>query len=320
MSISYDKLQKTIICYTAMFGFGSMAFAKDPKTVVSLGVSQPLLVLIADNVGKDEENESNVTPKELVFAPDIPTIGTIGLSYNHLSASFSHNLDDEKENELSYTDYRLGLFFSVLGVDASYSDFESFEITMTEGFAQNVEDGGVYRPKMSSRFLASNVYIFPLRFNFDLDQTMEPDELKKTGLGLGTILSVTETTIDTPEGLIPNEYQQEFGQDGEFREGVMRSFNGQFALAFTLAPGPLYLSGLLAVGIGNQIYDYTVGEETRSGSGIADKEDYMISFGYSAKRSFLSFSYTHESPRYVLKKMAIAAESSNLAVEFGVKF
>ncbi len=320
MAIFCTKFLKTIICCLAGFVLSAQAFAKDPKAVVSFGVSQPLLVLIADNVGKDADESSDTPAKELVFAPDIPTIGTLGLSYNHLSASVSHNLDDKNENKLSYSDYRLGLFFSVFGIDASYSDFKSFEITMTEGFAQNVEGGGVYRPKMSSRFLASNIYIFPLRFNFDLDQTMEPDELKKTGLGLGTILSVTETSISTPDGLIPAEYQQEFGDDGRFSEGVMRSFNGQIAMAFTLAPGPLYLSGLIAVGLGNQIFDYTVGEETRAGSGIADKEDYMINFGYSAKRSFLSFSYTHESPRYILKDMAIAAESSNLAVEIGIKF
>ena len=320
MPLSYSKILAAISALVAVFGFSATATAKDPKAVVSFGVSQPLLVLITDNVGSENEEESNAAPKELVFAPDIPTIGTIGVSYNHLSASFSHNLDNENENKLSYTDYRLGLFFSVFGVDASYSDFQSFEITTTDGFAQNIEDEGVYRPKMKSRFLASNVYIFPLRFNFDLDKTMEPDEMKKTGLGLGTILSVTETSITTPDGLIPTEYQQEFGADGQFGEGVMRSFNGQLAAAFTLAPGPLYLSGLIAVGIGNQIYDYAVGEESKTGSGIADKEDYMISFGYSAKRSFLSFSYTHESPRYILKNMAIAAESSNLAVEVGVKF
>ncbi len=301
------------------FAAASIAFAKESKAVLSFGVSQPLLVLIADNERtEDDENAIDVS-KEMVFAPSIPTIGTIGFSYNHLSASFSHNLDDEDETALDYTDYRLGLFFSSFGVDASYSNFENFEITTSEGFAQDI-DGEVYRPKMSSRFLASNVYIFPARFNFDLDSTMEPDELKKTGLGLGMILSVTETSITTPGGLIPIEYQQEFGADGLFSEGVMRSFNGQAAVAFTLAPGPLYLSCLIALGLGNQIYDYEVGEETKSGSGIAAKEDYMISFGYSAKRSFLSISYTHESPRYVLKDMAIVVESSNLVAEIGVKF
>ncbi len=236
-----------------------------------------------------------------------------------MSVSFSHDLDFEDETALDYTDYRLGLFFQSVGVDASYSNFENFEITKSEGFAQDI-DGEVFRPKMSSRLLASNVYIFPLRFNFNLDSTMEPDELKKTGLGLGMILSVTETSITTPDGLIPIEYQQEFGADGQFSEGVMRGINGQAAMAFTLAPGPLYLSGMLALGLGNQIYNYEVGGETKSGSGIAGKEDYMISFGYSAKRSFLSVSYTHESPRYVLKDMVIAVESTNLAVELGVKF
>lgn len=300
-----------------------VAGAKELPAFVSYGVRQPLLVLIIDNDGADETGEETAAAdedKELVYAPEIPTIGSAGVSYNHLSASYSHNLDGEAEDKLEYTDYRLNLFFESLGVDASYSEFKRFEITHSTGFAAPLTLEETRKPEMRARFYSLNSYWFPLRVNFGLDRSLEPNELKKTGFGLGAIGSLTQTQIDTPTGFVPEAYQNAFGPDGRVGMGTFSSAGIQAALAFTLAPGPLYLSAMAAAGLGAQQFSYENGTGTISGNGISDKENFVISLGYSAHRTFLSVKYGAEAARYVLKNMSIMAESSDLSVVFGVKF
>ena len=54
---------------------------------MDFGVRQPLLVLIIDNDGSEEADQREVTAdeeKELVYAPEVPTIGSVGLSLNRL--------------------------------------------------------------------------------------------------------------------------------------------------------------------------------------------------------------------------------------------
>jgi hypothetical protein len=301
----------------------SDAGAKELPAFVSFGVRQPLLVLIIDNDGADESGEDPAAAddgKELVYAPEIPTIGSVGVSFNHLSASYSHNLDGEDEDKLEYTDYRLNLFFESIGVDASYSEFKRFEITDSTGFAAPLTLEEIRKPEMRTRFYSLNSYWFPLRINFGLDRSLEPNELKKTGFGLGAIGSLTQTQIDTPTGFVPEAYQNAFGPDGRVGMGTFSSAGIQAALAFTLAPGPLYLSAMAAAGIGSQQFSYKNGTGTISGNGISDKENFVVSVGYSAHRTFLSLKYGAEAARYVLENMSIMAESSDLSAVFGVKF
>lgn len=91
-------------------------------------------------------------------------------------------------------------------------------------------------------------------------------EKKTNGIGLGTIVSYSQTDIDTPGGLIPEPWQLAFGK------------------------------------------------------GIAFRENFRLSTGYAAERTFLALEFVMEAPTYTLKHMSIGTESSDLSLQFGVKF
>lgn len=286
------------------------------KANLGVGIRQPLLIVTVDDEGV-EENERDL--HEVVFEPKVPTIGELSGKYGNLSAGYSHNLDGEDEDALDYTDYRLSYYLAFLGIDAAYTAFEHFRIADSTGFP----DGDAERDQkldLATTFVSANVYAFPLRWGYDLATSLEAAAEKQTGLGIGLIGSYAQTDLETPSGLVPDRWQAAFGPDGGFDDGSLWSANLEGAVGVTLAPGPFYLTMLGAAGQGIQHFEYMAGGQRREGKGIADKLNGQIQAGYSAKRTFLSLRYAFESPRYVLKNMSISTDSSDLGVQFGIKF
>lgn len=278
---------------------------------------QPLLVVTVDDEGEEVLSEEL---HEVVYKPKIPTIGVLGVSYLGFGASYSHNLDGEDEDELAYTDYRLSLLYTQVGFEAAYTEFERFQVAESSGFDDKLGKTDTKRVTMASTFTTASLFYFPLRLGYDLGSSLEPARMKETGVGLGVVGSYTESTIRSPEGMIPEPWQRAFGPDGSFEAGKLSCTSLQAALGGTLTAGPFFVTGLYALGGGRQAFSYRTETHTRSGIGVADKESMRIGLGYSANRTFLALQYAQESPRYVLRNMSISAESSDLSAQFGVKF
>lgn len=306
---------KLIILIAILF-ISKNIYAKEKKSSVYLGISQPDLTLTVDNNGSENPSDN---PHNLSYEPIVPTILVLGGSYGIFSASYSFELD-ESESSLNYTDYSLSFNSSWVGVNASYSEYEKFRINQFAGFPSNLDENELRRPDLSVLLINADLYIFPIRWNFDFDSAFDPAQEKNNGIGLGFIGGWNKLAIETKEGLIPTDWRDGFGGDGQFVRGDLSGTNGQFVISGVLAFSGFYTSALIALGPGNHHFKYETNTETREGEGFKTKINQKLSLGYSGTRFFTVLAMSEEAPDYELKFMTIGASRLETNLFVGFKF
>lgn len=295
----------------------SPCWAKAKSRYVSVGVSHPSLTLAVDNVGADDAAGPS---HSIDYQPKDPTVVFLGARYGGISASISDSVGSDSK-QLDYTDYRFSYFFSWIGFDVGYTEFERFRITDSKGFDTELEDRELHRGDLSVTFASANAYLFPLRYQFDLNRAFDPSLVKgKSGVGLGVVGSYYLTEIETELGFVPADWQPGFGSDGQFAEGSLMGSGIQAALAGTLALGHTFFSVMFAAGAGKHEFEYDAVEQTRTGTGTATKITTRISTGYSGKSMFAAIEATEESPDYELRHMTINTTRFEASALVGMKF
>ncbi len=295
-----------------------LGFSKSKSnSYVSLGLKQPDLILSVENRDTDEVD---IDEKTILYEPRLPTVASATFSVNGISASYSHNLSGGNEDEIEFTDYRLSFYKKWFGIEGKFSEFYRFRINSSTGFEEELTEEESLREDLLISFTSANVYFFPFRFGYDLENALNVDTIKRTGLAFGLLGSYNQTLISSENGLIPEQWRQDFGPDGRFGEGMLGSTNLLFSINGVLAFGPFYVSTMLALGAGNQFFEYDSNTETRTGKGIADKDNVNFSAGISFNGGFVAFKHELESPVYNLKHMALVVESAETSLTVGVRF
>lgn len=196
-----------------------------------------------DNEGDTAETKSS---NRIIYGPQIPDILELGGSWSGLAASVSFDVPSDDERAVDYTDYRLSLYFSWIGLEANFTEFVRFRIEDSYGFAEDLEDEQIFNDSMFMRFMSANLYLFPLRWNFDFDAAFDPAKEKSTGFGLGAIASWNSLELNTDRGLVPGPWRSAFGSDGGFDRGELSGLTGQIALSGVLSLASFYVSALIA--------------------------------------------------------------------------
>lgn len=283
---------------------------------VKVGVSIPKLSFTTENEGADSKAPTHHT---IQYEPKTPTVGFIGYSYRGLSASLSQDMGSGDE-DTTYSDYRFGLNNSFIGLEVGYSEFARFHINQGSGFNFELPESEKRRLDMEVLLATARLFIFPIRFGFDLGRAFEPAKQKKSGLGLGFLLNYTDLTISTKKGFIPESWQGPFGNDGEFSSGNLKGNGVHLAIGAVLAPGDFFLSALISAGPGKQTFKYKAGNSERSGNGSSSDTNIKVSGGYSGKRFFLTGEYRREAPSFILKHMTLTATRVETQLVAGYKW
>lgn len=296
----------------------AQVLAGDKKdTYIYLGLSQPSLDLKLNDQGSVDRNTSF---HELDYRPKVPTIALIGMSYGGITASVSEDLGDSDETYVDYTDYSLALFYSWFGFDASYTEFIRFRINQSQGFDDALKDDELDKKDLAMRFYSADIYLLPIRWNFDFDAAFDPSKEKTNGLGLGLIGSWNRTSVETKLGLIPAPWKTAFGSDGAIKEGELTGISLQAAVCGTLKLGPLYFSALLGAGPGQHSFTYSTSNEERSGNGEQVILRQRLAFGLTGAHMFTALLFNSDSPDYMLKYMTIAPTHTEIGVVAGYKW
>lgn len=286
------------------------------RSYIKGGLSSPSLTFKANNEGTE------VDPIELLaieYEPEVPLVGFLGFAWNSLSLSYSQQLEED-DTSMTFTDYSLGLEFSWIGTEISYSEFSKFKVATGNGFDDDLESSEKHRDDLDVRLITSNTYIFPIRWGYDHSAALEPSAIKSTSLGLGIVLSANQLKVTTEDGFIPETWQRAFGDDGEFREGTVLGYGLQLAVSGVLAWGPAFLTGMFTLGPGKQEYEYHAGTETRQGSGMTTNQGIKLGLGLNGKTFFLVLSGVSESPAYMFEHMTLSATRQEAQVMVGYKF
>ncbi len=302
----------TIVYFMIMVDLG---WSKS-STYIKGGLSAPSLSFQAKNTGTDVEPPDVL---EIEYEPEVPLVGFLGFAWKGFSLSYSQQLE-KGETKMTFTDYALGLEYSWIGTEISYSEFAKFKVATGRGFSDDIGDDEKKRNDLDVRLIASNTYLFPLRWGYDHSAAFEPSAKKSSGIGLGVVLSVNQLNVKTQDGFIPETWKQAFGNDGEFYRGSILGYGAQLTAAGILALGDFFLTGLVAVGPGKQEFEYSTVNEKRKGDGVTTNMRLKLGLGWNGKRYFFVFSGVRESPSYLLKHMTLTATRQESQIMFGYKF
>lgn len=290
--------------------------ARKVPSYISVSASAPDLIFDVENEGTESSIKGDRTIR---YGPRVPLILGVGYSTGGLSLSYSSTVGPASK-ELKFRDYTTSYFSEAWGVSGGYTDFKRFHVLKTSGFSAELEPEHSERLGMQVSYTRVNLFWLPLRWGFGLEQAFDPAEEKSTGIGMGGILSYNRLTMNSGRGIIPQPYQQDFGNDALLDDADLTSRNLQACIGFTLAVGGAYLSGLVAAGPGQQQFAYQVGEERKSGRGAATKLRVQALTGYAGKRFFAAAGGQLESPQYILKHMTLGAGSEEWLLISGIKW
>ena len=298
------------------FSGGNLIAAKKAPTYVSSGIGYPSLSFQADNEGSESTASSTV---DVEYEPDVPLVGFVGISWRGFSLSLSQQLEDDG-SKMTFSDYKIGLNFSWIGFDMSYSEFSRFKISSGKGFSNSIESRNKSRNDLDVSLISTNIYIFPLSLGFDFNTAFEPALPKTSGIALGLILNGNQLEVSTEQGFIPAVWQDDFGSDGGFSKGTLTGRGAHLAISGVLSVKGMYFSGLYSVGPGSQDYEYTARDTERSGSGDTVNTNIKGNIGFVGKSFFTTLEGSLDTPSYTLKHMSLSASRQEARLILGYKW
>ncbi len=307
----------SLILASLIFASPHLGAAPKHDTYIFVGMSQPSIDLLVSDEGTEGKPDAG---HSISYEPELPNIAILGFSYAGYTLSMSQDLGSSDSNALDYTDYSLAAYFPWIGVDATYSEFIRFRINENSGFDQSLKVDEYDKRDLAMTLYTANLYVFPLRYNFDFGAAFDPSKDKTNGIGLGLVGSWNRTGLDSRFGLIPEPWKLAFGSDGAFVRGELTGTSVQAALSGTIKLSMVYLSALFGFGPGEHQFTYETDTSKRSGRGSQTIIRQKLMAGLTGDRLFLAATLSNESPDYALKYMTLESSRLEVGAVAGVKF
>lgn len=286
----------------------------------AISIRNPQLLLDVTDDGADIKTASGAS---LHYSPKMPTIVGIETSIKDFTLGFSQTLTrSEAKEEQKFTDYNIKYYLESIGIDAIYSEFLGFRLSSAEKLdLNNLAEDQFFRRDFAIKTANLNLYYFPIRVRWNLSRSLDPSKNEQTtGFGIGLLGSYSNVGIDTQFGLIPEQFQSTFGQDGSIKSGSFESSALSAALAGTLALRPLFLSIMGTTGAGQDSEKYITASNTRTNSGFATRHSLIAVLGLSTQSLFIALQASVVSPRFILRDLSIKGTHTEATFKLGFKF
>lgn len=319
------RIRTTILslCLTGQCFLPPHALGGGKEGYFSLNYNRPSLNIEVDNQGAEVDN--SVVPVESVqMVPLSSTNAGFTLSLEGYTIGYSRaveNKDEAAALQPEFTDYRLTYFGKRFGIDGTYSQFKHFRLNRGSGVDLTQFSEEQKRRNIHLATASVNVYASLTQKTFALEDYFDISARQKKSLGGWLLInSLDWAALKSPDGLVPLEIRDNFGNDGSMSEAKFKAYNLQLAYAHVFSWGDFYLSGLLSLGAGRQWKEIVTDAGVLEGEGHVAKAGFRFALAYSAKNWFTGYEIQAEGPTYLLDTVRIITTRVNGQFFIGWRF
>lgn len=208
----------------------------------------------------------------------------------------------------TYTDYRIGINFPWLHGEANYQLYKGMYLDNTTQINPAITSGVKIQDKeFQSGNISLNATVIKEPKDFSYVAAIGQSERQESSGGsLLFGLALSQTTYDSPTGLIPTAIRSHYGEDQNIKNAKFYSGTLKIGYGYTFVGSKYwFFSMALSVGAGGGYRQYTDGITTSSSSAATYKGDLLVSFGYNGEKFLAAFILTADNTEYTTQSLQL---------------
>ncbi len=276
----------------------------------------------------DIKSQSN-SASEIIWKPNIRALNGVDFAIKDfltLGIAWATQVDSGQETQFgnsNYNDYRLGINFNGFHADANYQRYTGLYVENTTSVnpaATNdvkIQDHNFTATNIS---LNSTFILNPKTFSI-IAALGQSDRQESSGGSLLLGLALSQTSFQSPTGLIPSLVRASYGSDQNIQNVQFYSANFKIGYGYSFIWSQYwFLTVLLDFGGGPAFRSYTDGVTTTSSASGTHKADALFSFGYNGNSFLAAVIATADNTEYSTSSLDIPSIIGDIKIAIGAHF
>lgn len=241
--------------------------------------------------------------------------------------SFASPAEDqivEKEGKSEYADYRLSYYVRRFGIELNYNRFKGYLLENSSELSDATLAGETYfkLPDLETvGFGGSFIYILdPDRFS--LPAAYDQSEIqRRSGGTLLLVTSFRRQVLKNPDAIIPDELQDNYGEDRLFEQGTFNNLGMALGYAFNWVPSSFFFAPLIALGPSYQKATYQLADgKSRTYEAASANLHLRLSLGWNSPHFFFTVVGLADIYSSVTESLRVSNNIQAVTLSLGTRF